>query len=50
MSSVYEVIGRAIVRLTWMQYGRRIRIAGAVGLVAIGVAGWFAATREPPEG
>ena len=50
MSSVYELIGRIVVRLAWWRFGKQIKIAGAVSIVAIGVAGYLAATREPPEG
>lgn len=50
MSVLYELIGRAVVRLAWWKFGKQIKIAGAVGLVAVGVAGYLAATREPPEG
>lgn len=50
MSAIYELIGRAVVRLAWWRFSKQIKIAGAVGLVAIGIAGYFAATREPPEG
>jgi len=50
MSVLYELVGRTFFRLLWWRYGRQVRIAGAVGIVAIGAAGYFAATREPPEG
>jgi hypothetical protein len=50
MGVLYELIGRAVVRMAWWKFGKQIRIAGAVGLVAVGVAGYLAATREPPEG
>ena len=50
MSSLYELIGRTVVRLAWWRFSKPIKVAGAVALVAVGVAGWFAATREPPEG
>lgn len=50
MSALYELIGRTVVRLAWWKFGRQIKIAGAVGIAAIGVAGYLAATREPPEG
>ena len=50
MSSLYEQIGRLVVRLAWWRFSKQIKIAGAVGVVAIGLVGWFAATREPPEG
>ena len=50
MSAIYEIIGRMVVRLAWWRFSRQIKIAGAVGLVAVGLAGYLAATREPPEG
>ncbi|MFI5025142.1 MAG: hypothetical protein ACHQCI_00110 [Solirubrobacterales bacterium] len=50
MGALYELIGRAVVRMAWWKFGKQIKIAGAVGLVAVGVAGYLAATREPPEG
>jgi hypothetical protein len=47
---VYEVIGRAVVRLGWLYYGRRIKIAG--GVTALFVAGgvYLLSRRTPPEG
>ena len=50
MSALYELIGRAVVRLAWWRFGRQIKIASGVALVVVGVAGYLAATREPPEG
>ena len=50
MSVIYELIGRIVVRSVWWRFGKEIRIAGAVTLVTLGVAGYLAATREPPEG
>ena len=50
MSTLYELIGRAVVRLAWWRFSRELKIAGAIGLVAIVAAGYVAATREPPEG
>jgi hypothetical protein len=50
VSAIYELIGRIVVRLAWWRFGTQIRIAGAVALVTLGVAGYLAATREPPEG
>ena len=50
MSALYELIGRTVVRLAWWRFSRQIKIAGAVGLAAVGVAGYLMATREPPEG
>ena len=50
MSAIYELIGRLVVRLAWWRFSTHIKVAGAIGLAAIGVAGYFVATREPPEG
>ena len=50
MSAVYELIGRVVVRLAWWRFGTQIKIAGALGVVVLGIAGYLAATREPPEG
>jgi hypothetical protein len=50
MSAIYELIGRLVVRLVWLRYGRQIRIAAGVGLMALLVGGYMAARREPPEG
>jgi len=50
VSAIYELIGRIVVRLAWWRFGTQIRVAGALALVGIGVAGYLAATREPPEG
>jgi hypothetical protein len=49
-SSVYELIGRLVVRFAWARYGRQVTIVGAV-LGALTVAGvWALAKRQPPEG
>ncbi len=50
MSSIYELIGRLVVRFAWARYGRQITIAGAVfgGLVL--ALGFVLAKRQPPEG
>jgi hypothetical protein len=50
MSTVYELIGRAVVRFVRVRYRRQLRIAAAVGAAAALAAGYAAATREPPEG
>lgn len=50
MSIFYETIGRLVVRLAWWRFGRQIKIAGVIGVALIGVGGYLAATREPPEG
>ena len=50
MATVYELIGRAVVRLIWVRYGRQLSIAGAVLGTALVAAGWVLAKRTPPEG
>jgi hypothetical protein len=49
-ANVYELIGRMVVRLIRARYRRQLRIAAAVGVVAVGVGGYLAVTRNPPEG
>lgn len=50
MSSIYELIGRLVVRIVWLRYGRQIRIAAGVGVAAALLGGYVLAKREPPEG
>ena len=49
-SAIYEYIGRFVVGLAWLRFGRQIKIAGGVfaGLTIVG--GYLIARREPPEG
>lgn len=50
LSSVYELIGRLVVRVAWLKFGRQIQIAG-VAAALLGAAGVYALTRrQPPEG
>lgn len=50
MSSVYELIGRLVVRFAWLRFGGQIKVAGAVLAVAALAGGYLIARREPPEG
>jgi len=50
MSSIYEMIGRLVVRLAWARFGRQITIAGAVFGVLVLAVGYVIAKRQPPEG
>jgi hypothetical protein len=48
MSSVYELIGRAVVGFVRYRYGQQLRIAALVGLGAaiLGAIGVYAATQD----
>ena len=50
MSKFYELIGRLVVRIVWLRYGRQIRIAAGAGLAAALIGGYILARRQPPEG
>ena len=50
MSTIYEAIGRLVVRVVWIRYGQQLRIAAAAGVAAVALAGYVLAKREPPEG
>jgi hypothetical protein len=50
MTSIYDLIGRLVVRAIRMRYRRQIRIALSIGVAGIVAGAYLAATREPPEG
>jgi hypothetical protein len=50
MSTVYEFIGRTVVRVVWWRFGRQIQIAGITALFLAGAAGYLLSRRDPPEG
>jgi hypothetical protein len=50
VSAFYELIGRLWVVYVRWRYVRQLRIAAGVGVAALLVGGYLAATREPPEG
>jgi hypothetical protein len=50
MTSIYDLIGRLVVRAVRMRYRRQIRIALGIGVAGIVAGAYLAATREPPEG
>ena len=50
MTSIYELIGRLVVRAVRMRYRRQIRIALGIGVAGLVAGAYLAATREPPEG
>ncbi len=49
-STVYEWLGRLVVRLAWLQYGRQIKIGAAAGALLLLAGGFLVARRVPPEG
>ncbi len=49
-STIYELIGRLVVRLAWTRYGHQIRLAGAAAAVLTLAGGYLIARRQPPEG
>jgi hypothetical protein len=50
MATLYEAIGRLVVRFVRVRYRRQLRVAAAVGVLAALGAGYAIASREPPEG
>jgi hypothetical protein len=53
MTVLYELIGRLVFWAVRTRFQRELRIAagvGALGVLGLVVGGYFAATREPPEG
>lgn len=50
MSKIYELIGRLVVRLAWLRFGRQIKLAGGVLGVLVLAGGYLLARRQPPEG
>jgi hypothetical protein len=47
---IYQAIGRLVVWVVLRKFGRQLRIAAAVGVVALGIAGYLAANRSVDEG
>jgi hypothetical protein len=50
MATLYELIGRLVVKAIQMRYQRQIRVALGIGVAGIVAGAYLAATREPPEG
>jgi hypothetical protein len=50
MSTIYELIGRLVVRLAWLRFGRQIKITGVAVALAALAGGYLIARRQPPEG
>ncbi len=49
-ATIYELIGRMVVRFVRVRYRRQLRIAAGFGIAVAAVAGYLAMTRDPPEG
>ena len=47
---IYELIGRLIVKIAWIQYGRRIRIAGGITAALLAGTVYLLSRKSPPEG
>jgi hypothetical protein len=50
MPTLYELIGRVVVKAIQVRYRRQIRIALSIGAAGIVAGAYLTATREPPEG
>lgn len=50
VASIYELIGRLVVRLAWARFGGQLKIAGGVLALAVLAGGYLLAKRQPPEG
>ena len=50
ISSIYELIGRLVVRVAWLRFGRQVKLAGGVIAALALLLGYLIARRQPPEG
>jgi len=50
ISSIYELIGRLVVRVAWLRFGGQIKLAGGVIAALALLLGYLIARRQPPEG
>jgi len=50
ISSIYELIGRLVVRIAWLRFGGQIKLAGGVIAALALLLGYLIARRQPPEG
>ncbi len=47
---IYGAIGRLVVWVVLKRFGRQLRIAGALAIVVVAIAGYLAASRSVDEG
>ena len=50
VSSIYELIGRLVVRVAWLRFGGQIKLVGGVIAALALLLGYLIARRQPPEG
>ena len=50
MSTIYEIVGRFVIRAVWWRFGGQIRLASAAFALLAVVGGYLIAQRRPPEG
>ena len=50
MRWLYEAIGRLVVWIVRVRYGRQIRIALGIGIASVLLGGYLAASRKMEEG
>jgi hypothetical protein len=50
MATIYQLIGRMVVRFVRVRYRRQIRVALGIGIAGVVAGAYLAATRQPPEG
>jgi hypothetical protein len=49
-NEIYEFVGRLVVWAVRTRYRTQLRVAAGVGVAAVLLGGYLAATRQPPEG
>jgi hypothetical protein len=50
ISSIYELIGRLVVRVAWLRFGKQIKLTGGLVAALALLLGFLIARRQPPEG
>lgn len=50
ISSIYELIGRLVVRVAWLRFGKQVKLAGGLVAALALLLGFLVARRQPPEG
>ncbi len=50
IASIYELIGRLVVRVAWLRFGKQVKLAGGLVAALALLLGYLVARRQPPEG